>query len=177
MCSSDLEQASPAVGLPKRVVPLLTPGVADIAAHDQRFVEEHVLGIFGADSMPFPVLVRVCFVPFETGTGIERILAFRHSNKYISAIYKTQDEPEAWSASFSKVAYRKVTQSDVGSPAVPLPRREQSWCHTTLGYGESEESGLQPKFWAFSSGARGTEYRRTAYPAPSHCVRQRNELH
>src|ERR1017187_4400514 len=89
------EQVSPATGLPKRVVPLLTPGVADIAAHDQRFVEEHVLGIFGADSMTFPVLVRVRFVPFETGTGIERVFAFRHINKYISAIYKIQDEPGA----------------------------------------------------------------------------------
>jgi hypothetical protein len=54
--------------------------VADIAPHDQGFVEEHGLGIVRADSMPFPVLVRVGFVPFETGTGIERVRAFRHTN-------------------------------------------------------------------------------------------------
>jgi hypothetical protein len=73
------EQVSAAVGLPKCVVPLLTPGVADIAPHDQGLVEEHGLGIVGADSMPFLVLLRVCFVPFETGTGIERVLTFGHT--------------------------------------------------------------------------------------------------
>src|ERR1039457_7291032 len=72
------EQASPTAGLPKGVVPFLPPGVADIAAHDQGLVEEHILSLFGADSMTLPVLVPIGFVPFKTGTGIEWILAFRH---------------------------------------------------------------------------------------------------
>src|ERR1035438_4851669 len=104
------EQESPAVGLPKRVVPLLAPGVAGIATHDQGFVEEHALGLFGANSMPLPVLVRVCFVPFKTGTCIERTFAFHYITKYISAIYTAQDGPEVWSASASsaKAAARRV---------------------------------------------------------------------
>jgi hypothetical protein len=65
--------------------------VADIATYDQGFVEEHALGLFGANAMPLPVLVRVCFVPFKTGTRIERTFAFRHITKYISAIYTKQD--------------------------------------------------------------------------------------
>jgi hypothetical protein len=96
------EQASPGTGLPKRQVPLLSPGAADIAAHDKGIVEEHILSLFGADSMPLPVLVRVCFIPFKTGTAIEGIAAFRHITKYISAIYKRRDEAEDWSATSSK---------------------------------------------------------------------------
>src|ERR1017187_4399512 len=77
------EQASPTAGLPKGVVPFLPPGVADVAAHDQGLVEEHVLSLFRADSMAVPVFLRVGFVPFKTGTGIEWIFAFRH----ITSIY------------------------------------------------------------------------------------------
>src|ERR1019366_5184268 len=61
--------------------------------HDQGFVEEHALCLFGANSMPLPVLVRVCFVPLKTGTCIERTFAFHYITKYISAIYTTQDGP------------------------------------------------------------------------------------
>ena len=48
------EQASSDAGLSKRVITFLSLGVADIAAHDQGFVEEHVFGIFGADSPDLP---------------------------------------------------------------------------------------------------------------------------
>src|SRR5208283_2405587 len=74
----------------KRVVPLLPPRVTNIAARHQGLVEKDVLSLFGADSMPLPVLVRICFVPFETGTGIEGIVPFRHITEYISAIYARQ---------------------------------------------------------------------------------------
>jgi hypothetical protein len=107
------EQVSPAAGLPKRVVPFFPPGVSDIAAHDQGLVEEDVLSLFGADSMPLPVLVRVCFVPFKTGAAIEEIARFRHITEYISAIYTKQDEPAQRSATSSKVAYRKRTSADL----------------------------------------------------------------
>jgi hypothetical protein len=81
------EQVSSAVSLPQRVVPLLTPRVADIAPRDQGFVEEYGLGIVGADSMPLSILLHVCFVPLETGTGIERVCTFPHTNQCISLPY------------------------------------------------------------------------------------------
>jgi hypothetical protein len=85
------EQASPSAGVPKRVVSFFPPGVPDIAAHDQRLIEEDVLSLFRADSMPLPVLVCICFVPLKTATAIEGIAAFRHITEYISAIYTKQE--------------------------------------------------------------------------------------
>ncbi len=52
--------------------------MADVAANDQGFIEEYAFSLLRRDSMAFPVLVRVSFIPFEPGASIERIVVFRH---------------------------------------------------------------------------------------------------
>lgn len=53
--------------------------MADIAADHQRFIEEDILGFFRSYPMTFPILVRVGFIPFKTGTRFERVLFLRHT--------------------------------------------------------------------------------------------------
>jgi hypothetical protein len=41
-------------------------------------MEEHVFGFFRADSMTFPVLGCVPFIPLKPGARVERVFTFRH---------------------------------------------------------------------------------------------------
>ena len=63
---------------PRALVPFLPPGMTDIAADNQRLVEEDIFDLFRSDAMPLPILVRVGFIPFKTRTRFERIFLFRH---------------------------------------------------------------------------------------------------
>ena len=60
----------------------------NVAANDKRLIEKDILSFFWRDSMPLPVLGCVRLIPFEPGTHIQRVLAFRHSFQYMPEIYK-----------------------------------------------------------------------------------------
>jgi hypothetical protein len=60
------EQVPSATRLSERIVPFFPLlRMADVAANDQRFVEENIFSFLRCDLMPFPILVSIRFVPIE----------------------------------------------------------------------------------------------------------------
>src|SRR5579885_3026741 len=78
-----------------------------VPAHDKRFVEENILGLFRGDSMPFPVLIRVRFIPVKTSTGFERVLALGHTCS-ISLLYTGCKRPIAGSRAVLRRRDRRI---------------------------------------------------------------------
>ena len=65
-------------GLSERIESFLFGGMADIPANNQRFMEEHVFGLFRCDPMEFPAILCISVIPIETRTSQQRVWWFRH---------------------------------------------------------------------------------------------------
>lgn len=62
--------------------------MADVAAHDERVIEEDVFRLLWRDLMKVPLLVGIRFVPIETGAVIQWVSAlFHHRHQYTIIIY------------------------------------------------------------------------------------------
>jgi len=82
------KQVPAAARLSEGVIPLLPPRMADIAANDQRLVEENVFGFLRRNLMAIPILWAIRFVPIETSAVVQRVFTFRHKAQYTIDIYK-----------------------------------------------------------------------------------------
>jgi hypothetical protein len=72
------KQPPPMTRLPKGVISFLTLRVTDIAANNQRLIEEDIFSLLRRNSMLLPVLLCIRVVPIETNALIQRAPSFRH---------------------------------------------------------------------------------------------------
>lgn len=61
--------------------------MADVAANDQRLVEEYVLRFLRRNAMPIPVLLSICIVPIKSHAAIQKIVVIRHIHQYTMVVY------------------------------------------------------------------------------------------
>jgi hypothetical protein len=69
------KKKSPRDRLSQRVVPLFSFSMAQVAPDHEGFMEEYFLRFPGPDRMPLPVLLRIGFVPFKSGTPLQWVFA------------------------------------------------------------------------------------------------------
>jgi len=46
-----------------------------VDSHNERLVEEDILGLLGRGTVPLPILLYVCLIPVESDAFIQRILS------------------------------------------------------------------------------------------------------
>lgn len=77
-CADD-EQSSSTRRLTEHVEPGLAPRMRHVRRRDERLIEEDLLALEPAHTMPLPTLVGVAFVPLEPDACAESLDEARHA--------------------------------------------------------------------------------------------------
>jgi hypothetical protein len=95
MNSKHGKEPSARIRVPERIVSRLLVRALFAFSHDERVLEEHLLGFAPRHLVCDPVFLRVTLIPLETATLRELAHGDRSDLLYAAIIYRNQEAPGA----------------------------------------------------------------------------------